>query len=735
MARSSITLFSAFAFLLLCAAVYYSSQFFIVQTLGDDHSDRAHRRLHFQRRRHPQTGELAAEATEMVGQDATDAAIGGAVRARRRPRRRRLRKAALTNESAASLDKATASLVAAKETKATAAGPHEQQPQAASDASASQQQQQAAAGSASAEGGCTRTRKPYHVVMTAASGNYQEWQSRIAYYHYKKQKALNPCSDMGGFTRLFNTPNARPDSLMDEIPTLLVRQLNHGSCAECDRGFIVMNRPWGVVQLVESELYQRIEEDYIFIIETDHMMMRVFPNLATPDRPVGFGFYYMLGMDPKLKPVVEKFLDPSISAETVDAVGPSPILIHKPLLQKVARPWWDMSQRMQKDPDAQRIFGWVLEMWGYNLAVRNMGIRHTVSKDIQVEPQGEGTDDMDTKYIYHYTFGLTPKPTVPGAAPWRLDKRQYYGGYPSDHLEMPPSCSAKSGFIISQMWNEAAQNIPGWKSKRPPRDARGEAPDLRSKLVSVTAVETPRGLADRLRGTGPWAWGQIGRLFFYARGVAYASPLGHPAPTLADVGRWVVDTASGTPVVKLTLCGAEYALRFSEPDEHRWTFTAVDAASRQAIDAVGVLSDRRQLATVTADDLPFLPGEPAARTRPPVDPKAQLLGGQPPGAPLVGDVAGTGPWFWAGSGPLSFMRGGVLITPWGEGVWGVKRSSGEEAPTDAIFADFAGSEHTVRMHNPGCLRMKSVRKADGDVVGIDYAATAALEQNNGRCKP
>ena len=34
-------------------------------------------------------------------------------------------------------------------------------------------------------------------------------------------------------------------------------------------------------------------------------------------------------------------------------------------------------------------------------------------------------------------------------------------GYPSDHLQMPPSCSARSGFIITQMWNEAAQNIPG----------------------------------------------------------------------------------------------------------------------------------------------------------------------------------------------------------------------------------------------------------------------------------
>ena len=53
-----------------------------------------------------------------------------------------------------------------------------------------------------------------------------------------------------------------------------------------------------------------------------------------------------------------------------------------------------------------------------------MGIRHNVSKDIQVEPQGEGTDDMDAKYIYHYTFGLSPKPVFPGSREFKLDKRQ-----------------------------------------------------------------------------------------------------------------------------------------------------------------------------------------------------------------------------------------------------------------------------------------------------------------------
>ena len=48
--------------------------------------------------------------------------------------------------------------------------------------------------------------------MTAATGVYQEWQSRIAYYHYLKQKRLNPCSDLGGFTRLFNNYGGKPDT-------------------------------------------------------------------------------------------------------------------------------------------------------------------------------------------------------------------------------------------------------------------------------------------------------------------------------------------------------------------------------------------------------------------------------------------------------------------------------------------------------------------------------------------
>ena len=83
--------------------------------------------------------------------------------------------------------------------------------------------------------------------------------------------------------------------MMDEMPTLLVNQLGHGRCAECDHGFIVMNRPWGVVQMVQTEHFRSIPEEYAMVIETDHMMMMPPPNRATAEKPVGFGFYYMIG--------------------------------------------------------------------------------------------------------------------------------------------------------------------------------------------------------------------------------------------------------------------------------------------------------------------------------------------------------------------------------------------------------------------------------------------------------
>ena len=158
-------------------------------------------------------------------------------------------------------------------------------------------------------------------------------------------------------------------------------------------------------------------------------------------------------------------------------------------------------------------------MWGYNLAARNMGIRHTVMKNLQVEPQGTGTDDMENNYIYHYTFGQA-------AAGWRLDKRSYFGGYPSDQLALPPVCSPASLTWETLLFNEAAQGIKGWprRDAKPAPRSDADAP-LRVLQRTAPPQPHPEGLTALLVGSGPWQWGRLGEatsgLFLLARGVAF----------------------------------------------------------------------------------------------------------------------------------------------------------------------------------------------------------------------
>lgn len=65
----------------------------------------------------------------------------------------------------------------------------------------------------------------FHVALTATDAPYSKWQCRIMYYWYKKMRDM-PGSDMGGFTRVLHSGS--PDSLMDEIPTVVVDPLPEG---------------------------------------------------------------------------------------------------------------------------------------------------------------------------------------------------------------------------------------------------------------------------------------------------------------------------------------------------------------------------------------------------------------------------------------------------------------------------------------------------------------------------
>ena len=506
---------------------------------------------------------------------------------------------------------------------------------------------------------------------------------------------------MGGFTRLLNTPNAKADKLMDEIPTLLVRQLSHGRCDECDHGFIVMNRPWGAVQFVETDYFEKIPEEYLFIIETDHIFLTAPPNLATPDSPVAFGFYYMISTDPKLRPTVRRFLNPEIDISSVDNVGPSPLLTHKKFLTRIARPWWDLSLKLKNDWEANRDFGWVLEMWAYTIAARNLGVRHMVSKDIQVEPQGGGTDELEGKWIFHYTFGQKE-------GDWKLDKRIFSSMYPPVHIKPPPRCKAKSLSLLPALWSEAAETFPDWKNKQKDFQTSEDVSPIEMylKYPRETGV-----LGERLRGTGPWNWGSLDNLFFFSRGIAFVV-LGEKE-TLQ--GLWNVTRESS---VHLFLCGKSYKLDFEDASAP-WEFKASDLKTGNALSS-GKLTKNLQK---TAEILPLTPGISVGS----INDKDTKL---------VHELAGSGPWSWAGNVGMGFMRGGQLLTPWGMGTWGTTRQAGaKKAADDTIFADFASNEHTITFMDRECLVMSSKRARDNELVRLNLVDLKRPDKLSATCAP
>lgn len=133
--------------------------------------------------------------------------------------------------------------------------------------------------------------------------------------------------------------------------------------ASCgDLGFVVLNRPYGVLQLLQSEHWRmRITEEYVILAETDHLYMRPLPNRATPTVPVGYQFGYMNAAEPKLCAAAQPYWQ---DCAAVDPVGPSPVIIHRETLAKLTPHWLALSMALKRDPAADRAYGWVLEMWG-----------------------------------------------------------------------------------------------------------------------------------------------------------------------------------------------------------------------------------------------------------------------------------------------------------------------------------------------------------------------------------
>lgn len=338
-----------------------------------------------------------------------------------------------------------------------------------------------ASGPAPASAACPASRKPYHTILTATGQVYQQWQCRIMYRHWLKQRALDPagaCTEMTGFTRLVASEGARPDGVEDEVPSVFVKEYSN---AELSRfhGYRVINRPYSVVQLLASEEWRtKIPEEYVLIAETDHIFMHAIPNTARLGAPSAYIFNYM-GPNPAFEQLVHRVWKVASGEQSTPAdykkvqpIGPSPVIIHKRDLERVTPVWHEKAIALKTDQEAESKLGWVIEMWGYAIAAASIGLEHQLFADFQVEPGALSSKQqlerfLERYWILHYTYQFEYYLDGTPCRPWTigeysLDKRHFSGEYPPSPLPLPPANGNLAGHWLVSAFNEAMANISTW---------------------------------------------------------------------------------------------------------------------------------------------------------------------------------------------------------------------------------------------------------------------------------
>mmetsp|Transcript_28537 Transcript_28537/g.66848 ORF Transcript_28537/g.66848 Transcript_28537/m.66848 type:complete len:586 (-) Transcript_28537:326-2083(-) len=332
-------------------------------------------------------------------------------------------------------------------------------------------------------GGCGERHKPYHTVLTATGQVYQQWQCRVMYWHWKKQKAADPkgsCTELTGFTRLVANAKGESDGLEEEIPSFFVKEYS-GSELVRFGGYRVINRPYSVVQFLKTSYWRAIKEEYIYVAETDHILMHAIPNTASRGSPMAYVFGYM-GVNPAHARVIEGVWPDGgrDGYRKVQPIGPSPVLIHRDDLERIARPWNDISIKLKTNPAADRMLGWVIEMWGYAVAAASLSLKHQELRDFQVEPGALSSAaqlrGFATRYwIFHYTYQFEYMLDGTACAPWTigefsLDKRHFSSEYPVAPLPQPPHGANEAAFYLLRAFNEAMLSIAAWPSRQPPSE-------------------------------------------------------------------------------------------------------------------------------------------------------------------------------------------------------------------------------------------------------------------------
>ncbi|KAL4448637.1 hypothetical protein ABPG75_005856 [Micractinium tetrahymenae] len=364
-------------------------------------------------------------------------------------------------------------------------------------------QQQEEAGKLADEVNTTPGEK-YHVICSLGAGIYTQWQSRLAYYWYKKAKEecdreLGDKCQMGGYTRLLHSGGM--DLWGDEIPTVVVSPLP-AEYQQIAAGYVVLDRPYAFKQWVEKYI-DTIPENYIWMGEPDHVFLHAPPLWATPDRPAAFPFFYIEPV--KMKHIIDRFNPKQVPIDQFEKIGNSPVQIHKRQFAAIVDSWFKLSIAIKNDTEADREFGWVQEMYAYSIAsatTLDKPIRYVLHVEMQLQPPWDKTlisENGRPAYMIHFTYGndFNEKGEfTPGKVGfWHWDKRDWTSKYIPRNFPLPPEgCNNLAAIELVKRVNEAANHLENWdeyagqlQTPAAPGDTPKEPQEQRRALAAAPA--------------------------------------------------------------------------------------------------------------------------------------------------------------------------------------------------------------------------------------------------------
>jgi len=261
-----------------------------------------------------------------------------------------------------------------------------------------------------------------HIVFTTGCTVYQNWQSEVLFYSWKK------VNQRGRITRIVaDCPNdaAKKSAFKTAVkdPRLSVYLSDHPN-----QNFKWSNKPHGIANFLRKS---KFEEDFILLLDPDMVMLKEFTNHIpgknsfTVAKGAPIGQHFGIGgrwADWHLKECVCKTCTKTdwcnitkAKADKWFSVGP-PLIMHKDDWKNVAPRWVDYMHIINDNGITE---GLLLDMYAYALTAAENNLPHNTFDDFMIsEPEvatGEGWGRVsgtgigprgdDSPWLLHYCQG------------------------------------------------------------------------------------------------------------------------------------------------------------------------------------------------------------------------------------------------------------------------------------------------------------------------------------------